>query len=136
MQLSCYPSRNGHIADVTCRRWTAFAFYFKLFPHCRHFIHRFARVTLHAHLSFATKSCALMLKKKEKKKRKRPWVHVQNGQFLISGKMPISALIPILQIRWRHPYIKKERSFLMMMLSWRQFHQELILDLLTFNNFL
>ena len=61
------PSRNGHLhlqMTVTCRRWTAFSFNFKLFPHCRHFIHRFARVPLPAHLCSA-KNCALMLKKKK-----------------------------------------------------------------------
>ena len=51
MCIKCVTlSRNRRIADVTCCRWTAFAFHFKLIPHCRHFIHRFGRVTLHARL--------------------------------------------------------------------------------------
>ena len=36
----------------------------------------------------------------------RPWVHVQNCLFLISGKMPISAPIPVPQIGSGHRYWK------------------------------
>ena len=65
--------RNGHVADVTCP-WTAFAFQFKLFSHCRHFIHRFARVTLRACLRSAANR-ALMQKMFFFKSQ--AWVQVQ-----------------------------------------------------------
>ena len=93
MQLFCYPSQNGHIADVTCHRWTAFAF--KIFQHWRQFIHRFAKVMLQTSILPQT---VLQLEKKQTKKNTgfSPFLKLQ---IPIRGKMLRSARdIPSLHI--------------------------------------
>ena len=72
--------RNGHTADVTCCHWTTFTFWFKLFPHCRHFIHRFASVTLRVS-EFCHKLCSDV-------KKKQARIHVQNCRFQSAEKCP------------------------------------------------
>ena len=93
------PSWNGRVADVTCCCWTAFTF--KIFPHNRHFIHRSARVMLHAS-AFCHKLCAIV----KNQNKKKPKTKQRLGSTFKTAnpnqwKSAISA--PILQIRSGHP---------------------------------
>ena len=55
-----------------------------------------------SNVTYASEFCHKLCSDLKKKKKNRPWVHVQNCHSMISGKIPISALIPILQIRSEH----------------------------------
>ena len=97
------PLQNSRIADVTCSCWTAFAFYFKIFPHCRHFFSTGSLKYCKAHVWVLLQIVFWCKKKKQQQKSLGSMFKIADPQSV--KKMPISHIpIPASPVSsWHHP---------------------------------